>query len=176
MPELYARTQGGTLVRIYIKDSHLYEEPVQDIPALDHGIIPMKAEESYLRVWASLRLYKVVDILAAAEAQANTLGRSAGEQAAEWVFDGNTPAEEYGRVLNGIEEGDPAIMDAFTAPTLNGEWADGMTVERLLAELEVPMDIGEQDTARLGDAWEVGASEGFWCKLESICTLHLKGA
>jgi len=157
-------------VRLYTKDGFLYEEPVEDVSAISHGTVPMKSEHAYLRSWASIRNYKV-DLVAAAEARANTLGQSAGEKAAEWVFDGNTPSEEYGRVLLGIENGDPAVMDAYTEPTLNGE-TDSMTVERLMSKLELPMDIGEEDTAKMVDAWESGASEGFWHNLEVICREH----
>src|SRR6185437_8828528 len=46
-------------------------------------------------------------------ARAEQLGRAAGKTAASCVFDGNTPREEYQRVLRGIEEGDPAVLDTI---------------------------------------------------------------
>jgi hypothetical protein len=51
-------------------------------------------------------------------AKAEELGRDAGKAAASWVFDGNTPREEYQRVLRGIEEGDPAVLDATEPPAI----------------------------------------------------------
>ena len=51
-------------------------------------------------------------------ARAEELGRAAGKTAAGWVFDGNTPREEYQRVLRGIEEGDPAVLDATEPPAI----------------------------------------------------------
>ena len=58
---------------------------------------------------AGRRLTKVPPPLVA---KAEELGRAAGKTAASWVFDGNTPGEEYQRVLRGIEEGDPAVLGA----------------------------------------------------------------
>jgi hypothetical protein len=51
-------------------------------------------------------------------AKAEELGRDAGKAAASWVFDGNTPEEEYQRVLRGIEEGDPAVLGATEPPAI----------------------------------------------------------
>lgn len=51
-------------------------------------------------------------------ARAGELGRAAGKTAAGWVFDGNTPREEYQRVLRGIDEGDPAVLDATEPPAI----------------------------------------------------------
>jgi hypothetical protein len=51
-------------------------------------------------------------------AKAEELGRAAGKTAASWVFDGNTPNAEYHRVLRGIEEGDPAVLDATEPPAI----------------------------------------------------------
>ena len=49
-------------------------------------------------------------------AKAEELGCAAGKAAATWVFDGNTPGEEYWRVLRGIADGDPAVLDAIEPP------------------------------------------------------------
>ena len=35
------------------------------------------------------------------------------------MFDGNTPEDTYRAVLRGIEDGDPAILDAHPAPGLS---------------------------------------------------------
>ena len=51
-------------------------------------------------------------------AKAEELGRDAGKTAAGWVFDGNTPEEEYQRVLRGIDEGDPAVLGATEPPAI----------------------------------------------------------
>jgi hypothetical protein len=49
-------------------------------------------------------------------AKAEELGRDAGNAAAGWVSGGNTPGEEYQRVLRGIEEGGPAVLGATEPP------------------------------------------------------------
>jgi hypothetical protein len=47
------------------------------------------------------------------------------KNAASWVFDGNTEDATYRRVLKGIEDGDPEIMDALPCVDWSGQWADG---------------------------------------------------
>jgi hypothetical protein len=56
--------------------------------------------------------------------EAREMGREAGRAAASWYFDGNTTREHYARVLQGIEDGDPEIMDTIPSAPLSGEWAD----------------------------------------------------
>jgi len=51
-------------------------------------------------------------------AKAAELGRDAGKAAASWVSGGNTPKEEYQRVLRGIDEGDPAVLGAAGPPAI----------------------------------------------------------
>lgn len=47
-------------------------------------------------------------------------GAKAGKAAGNSFFDGNTSAEEYASVLKGIEDGDPAVLDALpTLPVLD---------------------------------------------------------
>jgi len=50
-------------------------------------------------------------------AEAAELGRGAGK-AASWVSGGNTPEEEYQRVLRGIAEGDPALPGGTEPPAI----------------------------------------------------------
>ncbi len=103
-------------------------------------------------------------------------GRTAGENAASWVFDGNTARETYERVLRGIENGDPEILDAFRTPSLSGEYADDPT-PRTLAEA---YDIDERcdpDGTLLDEActeWEGAASQAFWFTLERECRRQLR--
>ena len=51
-------------------------------------------------------------------ATADELGRDAGTTAASWVFDGNTPEDAYQRVLRGIDDGDPAVLDEIEPPAI----------------------------------------------------------
>jgi hypothetical protein len=100
--------------------------------------------------------------------EAAELGRCAGYAAATWVFDGNTAPETYARVLRGIEDGDPEILDAYRMPDLSGEYADDPTPATLAAMLELdPED--EDQAAELEDCCDAycdGASEAFWAEVE----------
>jgi hypothetical protein len=67
--------------------------------------------------------------------EARKMGAEHGQNAASWYFDGNTTDETYRRVLKGIEEGDPEILDTFPSSPLSGEWADDPTPTTLFRDL-----------------------------------------
>jgi beta-glucanase (GH16 family) len=67
-------------------------------------------------------------------------GRDHGKSAASWYFDGNTADETYTRVLRGLEDGDPEILDTFPSSPLSGEWADGPTPQTLQHDFELNDD------------------------------------
>jgi len=72
------------------------------------------------------------------------MGKARGEAAASWFFDGNTTDETYRRVLQGIEDGDPEVVDALPQFSF-GEWA-GESCREVFPDWNT-MDLGEQDTA-----------------------------
>ena len=72
------------------------------------------------------------------------LGWDAGPAAASWVFDGNTPEEAYRRVLRGIEDGDPAVLDAIEPPAIGPVAGYGQD------DLVRDLGIGPGDTALPG--------------------------
>ena len=86
-------------------------------PAICRGFFDSYRDRSpvLLILQAGRRLTEVPPPLVA---KAEELGRDAGKAAASWVFDGNTPEEAYQRVLRGIEEGDPAVLDATEPPAI----------------------------------------------------------
>jgi hypothetical protein len=100
---------------------------------------------------------------------------------ASWFFDGNTPEETYARVLAGIRDGDPEVLDALPTLDWSGQWADGPDWDALLSDempedLEVPWE-GDPDYNALGDDLfrEVGqdyASEVITQSIEAICIAH----
>jgi hypothetical protein len=51
------------------------------------------------------------------------------------VFDGNTPEESYQRVLRGIGDGDPAVLDAVEPPAIGP--AAGYTGDDLARDLGI---------------------------------------
>lgn len=75
--------------------------------------MPLGRTRDLLILQAARRLTEVPPPIVA---KAEELGRTAGKAAAAWVFDGNTPEQAYRRVLRGIEEGDPAVLDAIEPP------------------------------------------------------------
>jgi hypothetical protein len=67
--------------------------------------------------------------------RASENGAERGRAAASWYFDGNTSRETYERVLRGIEDGDPEVLDTFPSSPLSGEWADDPTPASVLSEI-----------------------------------------
>lgn len=63
-------------------------------------------------------------------------GMEDGSMAASWLVDGNTPdpIQALQRLVQGIEDGDPEILDELPQPRLGGEFADDPTWEDILKE------------------------------------------
>lgn len=102
-------------------------------------------------------------------------GRYAGHTAASWLFDGNTKQETYRHVLTGIEDGDPAVLDAFTPPNLSGEWGGDDTPSTLASDYDLD-EVNDPYGWRLDEActaWEDAASGAFWSEIERIARYHL---
>jgi len=101
-------------------------------------------------------------------AKAEELGRAAGTTAAGWVFDGNTPREEYQRVLRGIEEGDPAVLDATEPPAIGP--AAGYDPGDLARDLGIePADRG---LPRAVSAYADAFTDAFWQETERAARDH----
>lgn len=93
--------------------------------------------------------------LAAIIADASKEGYERGEAAGSWVIDGNTTDEATRRILRGIADGDPAVMDSLP---LSGEWADGLLPGDVLAWYDLGgNDDGADDVLT---AFEEGFSRG----------------
>jgi hypothetical protein len=102
-------------------------------------------------------------------AKAEELGRAAGKTAAGWVFDGNTPEEAYRRVLRGIEEGDPAVLDATEPPAIGP--AAGYTQDDLARDLGIePADRG---LPRAVSAYADAFTSAFWQETERAARDHV---
>jgi len=103
-------------------------------------------------------------------AEAANLGREAAKAAASWMFDGNTPEDAYRAVLRGIDDGDPAILDAHPAPSLSP--SGGYT------EADLARDLGLDDNQLppgAVTAYLDAAAESFWHETERIAREHLAG-
>lgn len=86
-------------------------------------------------------------------------GYERGQASGSWVIDGDTSEETARRLLEGIEDGDPQIMDIQPAP-LSGEWAGESVSE--LSDL-YGLDLEDEENA---SDFEEGYSEGFWEEVE----------
>lgn len=90
---------------------------------------------------------------------AEKAGWETGQAAGSWVFDGNSTADEARAMLNGIEEGDPQIMDLCPNP-LSGEWA-GESIPEMSAQFDI--DLADDDTAA---EFEAAFQGGYWNTVE----------
>lgn len=104
------------------------------------------------------------------EGLAERLGREAGANAAEWVIlPDRMTKEQMLRILKGIEDGDPEIMDAYSEPLL-GEDGSDYDITSLARELGVAPGSSDMDV--YAENWEEGASAAFWEKIADICRIH----
>ncbi len=78
-------------------------------------------------------------------AAARTMGADHGRAAASWYFDGNTDDATYAHVLQGIDDGDPEVLDTFPCAPLSSEWAGDPTPATVLEALGVDWDADNAD-------------------------------
>jgi hypothetical protein len=107
--------------------------------------------------------------------EARDMGKQAGINAASWV---EISEDNAAAILAGMNDCDPAVMDAFNTPNLSGEFAGDPTPASLLKDIGV-----DEDDARIewieSDAcavWEDAASASFYSSIERRCAFYLKAA
>jgi hypothetical protein len=97
--------------------------------------------------------------------EAKALGVDHAHSAADWTFDGNSDQAERARVLDMMQDGDPAAFDYLPQePNLSGQWADDLTPDRLYEQITgkcAGLAIGAVLIDALADAYEDGVSETF---------------
>lgn len=97
-------------------------------------------------------------------AEAYDLGKARAANEASWYFDGNTPEESIRRILTGIRDGDPEIMDSIGRAPLSGEWADDYGIADLARDFGGEDDSDDLDA--LADAYEAGYWENISLEVE----------
>lgn len=116
-------------------------------------------------------------------AKAQELGREAGLAAASWVFDGNSSEKDYVRVYQGLEDGDPEVLDALPSPNLSGEWADDPTPKSLFeeitgadahAESSWNYDAYQATLEEICAAWEQAAADAVQEEVGRLAREHLE--
>lgn len=75
------------------------------------------------------------------------------------------------RILRGIDDCDPAILDGFNVPGLSGECADDPTPRSLAEDYGVADDDPRAEwlIGELSTVWENAASESFWREVARSC-------
>jgi len=136
----------------------------------DVFLAPAGDDEEFWSAWHARHAQPPVPA-ASITAEAVSLGRDAGRAAACWMFDGNTPEDAYRAVLRGIDDGDPAILDAHPAPGLS---ADGGYSQADLAD-DLGLDSEDQLPPGAVPAYLDAADQTFWDETERIAREHLAG-
>ncbi len=95
------------------------------------------------------------------ETKAANDGREIGAAAALWTLDGNTDDRAVAVVCKMFADGDPAVYDVFSGPSLSGEWAG-----ESISEISGRGDWSPTDDACT--AWEDAASDAFWSRVEAL--------
>ncbi len=134
-------------------------------PTICRGFFDSYRSRDLLILQAGRRLTEVPPPLVA---KAEELGRDAGKTAATWVFDGNTPGEAYQRVLRGIDEGDPAVLDATEPPAIGP--AAGYDQDDLARDLGI--EPGDRALPRAVSAYADAFTEAFWRETERAARDH----
>jgi hypothetical protein len=113
------------------------------------------------------------DLLAAARRE----GREAGINAAGWIFDGHNTWTREGleRILQGLNDGDPKILDSIPWPNLSGEWADAPTPQTMVSECGLEDDDPRSDWLidEMCSVWETAASDACEREIVRLCRFHL---
>lgn len=100
---------------------------------------------------------------------AREAGRAAGVAAGSWVVDGNTSQETMRAILQGLEDGDPAVYDSLPSAPLSGEWADAPTPRDIVNEYS---EEGDDEDA-MCTAYEEGYAEGVEAEVARSCRAML---
>lgn len=101
--------------------------------------------------------------------QARELGADYGKAAGTWVEIDS--AEAARRILDGIEAGDPEILDMCPSP-LSGEWADSLNEAGLIDELDLVADsLSEEERAEVVTAFEQDFYRGYWDEVQRMAQL-----
>lgn len=108
--------------------------------------------------------------------RATDKGREDGNAVASWYFDGNTPTDTFRRVLAGIADGDPAILNTFPQPDLSGQHAGTTTGTQLYAEacheIVDPDDQFDSLFGEVCDAYEDAFRTEVECEITRVAEYH----
>ena len=100
---------------------------------------------------------EAVEVTAAYE-----LGKEHGLSASTWLLDGNNTRRQAMRLLRGLLDGDPMILDSLPTNPLSGEWADEPLPRDILSELGVREDdpAADDHLREYEDGYSDGVQQG----------------
>jgi len=156
--------------------------PVAVVAAFDHAAWQRSGTVRFVRGFADARqaaadAADAMRKLAAAEA----IGREHGTNAAAWweqdAIGGRMTGDAAAvarSILDGMADGDPAVLDGFPVADLSGEWADGYTVRQLIADVGEDPDDDDPDAYfdaadALADAYRDGFDEAASDAIGAAC-------
>jgi hypothetical protein len=102
----------------------------------------------------------------------NALAVQKGQNAASWVFDGNTSNDTYRAYLAAVQNGDES--DMFRAPDLSGEFAGEYDTRELAADLDIDENSDIMD--ELANLYLDAVSAAFYGELERVAHYHIEGS
>lgn len=116
-------------------------------------------------------------------AAATALGTDHGQDAAAWwaqeIIGGRSSGDTASaarRILAGLADGDPEIMDTLPSADLSGEMADGMTVARILDDVGLAgIEVAGPAAAAIADAYKDAFNDAAQVAVEAAC-LAVAGA
>ncbi len=101
---------------------------------------------------------------------ADRLGRMHGGNATMYYWDSTNPElEDFRKVLNGINDGDPEILDTLPSSPLSGEFAGDMTPQLLYEEVDATKRQIEDASNEICDAYENGFNTGVQDAITESC-------
>jgi hypothetical protein len=145
----------------------LHYATLSDVHTL-HGHLLHEYAERYKEMMGDNIIDMTVRMPEREEREMRKRGHDDGWDAASWMVDGNTPEPFMfvSRILTGMEEGDPEIMDSLPMPRIGGEFADDPTWEQICQDVVGHYGLdGEQD---LLGVYEEGFHEGVEAQLRKM--------
>jgi len=126
----------------------LHYATLSDVHTL-HGHLLHEYAERYKEMMVDNVIDMTVRLPEREERVMRERGFREGENAVSWMIDParqDDPFMFVSKILTGMEDGDPEIMDMLPEPRLGGEWADEPTWEQICIEEVDHYGIdGEQD-------------------------------
>jgi hypothetical protein len=99
---------------------------------------------------------------------AREVGAEHGKSKASWAAQFNLTPYAAGKLLDGIEEGDPVTMDICPNP-LSGEWADDPPAMHILEAIATKCGSAGSGDDDILDLYEEAFREAFWAEVTRVC-------